>query len=250
MHHAPLQLPDNAAKERNRRRISFDLANYRRILLFRNLHKGEQCVVLATGPSINEVDLSLLKDHPCVLGVNGAYRIRRDLKYYFCSCPNFYLSNQEDIETLPVERFFFSSHVPYRQKTDRVYLKLHEHTRLFAAGRFQPNLLKTLYWGPTVLLDLVIPVVLWMGFSEVVLLGADYSLAAYRHFYSEDQHKVLCKVDTEHEMVLAHEGFRVLAKYLRKSSRPVRIVNCSPSSDLKHLESAKLEDMLRRRAHG
>ena len=245
-----MQSPNNQQKRRNRRRIALDLNNYRKLLHFRHLHDGKQCVVLATGPSVNEVDLSLIDNHPFVLGVNGAFQIRNQFKYYFCSCPSFYLSNQEDIGKVHAERFFFSSHIPFRKDPRRVYLRLHEHTRLFASRRFQPNLLRTLYWGPTVLLDLVLPSVLWMGFSEVVLLGADYSLHTYRHFYPEDQHKTLEQVNCEDEMILAHAGFRVLTKYLRKAHHPTRIINCSPLSDLNFLKKGSLETVLKRRADG
>jgi len=245
-----MQLPDNHERKQNRRRIALDLTNYRRILALRNRHRGKQCIVVATGPSINAIDLALIENHPFVLGVNAAFRIRSDFHYYFCSCPSFYLSNELTIEKLAVERFFFSSHIPYRNDPKRIYLKLHEKTRLFQARRFQSNLFRTLYWGPTVLLDLVIPAALWMGFAEIILLGADYSLKNYRHFYPEQEHNVLVPVDCEDEMVLAHAGFRVVSKYLRKSRRPAKIINCSPLSDLTYIDKADLETVVRSSARG
>jgi hypothetical protein len=240
-----MKIPGVKKRRRNRFRITFSFENSLKILKLKNIHQGEQCVITATGPSINQIDLSLIKKHPFVLGANGAFHIRNEFKYYFCSCPNFYLTNEKEIKSINAESFFFSSHIPFHNNPKYIYLKLHERTSLYHSRRFQPNLLKTLCWGPTVLLDLVLPTALWMGFSEILLLGADYSLQNYQHFYPENQHKTVKNVIWKNEMHRAHIGFNVLTQYLSSLQNPARIINCSPLSDLQCLEQAPLEKVVR-----
>jgi hypothetical protein len=91
----------------------------------------------------------------------------------------------------------------------------------------------------------VLPAVLWMGFSEILLLGADYSLQNYQHFYPENQHKTVKNITWKNEMCRAHIGFNVLTQYLASLQNPARIINCSPSSDLQCLEKAPLEKVVR-----
>lgn len=240
----PPRIPTNLERKHNRRRIAHSPANHLRLLRLKNAHRGRQCVVMATGPSLNQVDLTLIRDHPYVFGVNGAFRVRNRFRYYFCSCPSFYLSNERRIGEVQAERRFFSSHIPYRSGPSRVYLQLYEKKAIFRRGEFQPNLLRPLYWGPTVILDLVIPAALWMGFREIVLLGADYSLQDYRHFYPEAQHKTLAAVDCENEMSQAHASFRIVREHLERTGRPTRIVNCSPGSDLREFPILPLQDVI------
>jgi hypothetical protein len=240
-----MKIPGIKKRRRNRLRIAFSFENSLKIAKLKNIHQGEQCVIIATGPSINQTNLSLIEDHPFVLGVNGAFHIRNEFKYYFCSCPNFYLTNEKKINNIKVKNFFFSSHIPFHKNPKRIYLKLHERTSLYDSRCFQSNLLKTLYWGPTVLLDLVLPTALWMGFSEILLLGADYSLQNYQHCYPENQHKTVKKIIWKNEMYRAHIGFDVLNQYLSGLQHSTRIINCSPSSDLQCLEKAPLGKVIR-----
>jgi len=236
-------------RKENRKQLQYDLRNHLKILSLKNAHLGKQCVIMATGPSLNEVDLSLLDGHPFVFGVNGAYKSFDDFRYFFCSSANFFLCNENDICALPVETIFLSSHIPLRKGRRFVYLRIHEKPQknaIFSKKQFRWNLMKTLYWGPTVLLDIAIPTALWMGFSEIVLLGADYSLKNYRHAYAEQEHNTLEPTDCESEMVLAHASFEIVAETLRRMKAPPRLVNCSPLSDLRSIEKDKLDTVIRR----
>jgi hypothetical protein len=233
----------------NRHRISRNLRNYWKILKLRNLHKNQQCVVFATGPSIKEVDLSLIENHPFVLGVNGAFRERSHFKYYFCSDGNFYLPNETEIAKLQPDYFFLSSMIPFRPDPKYIYLKLDERSasRHKPMTEFRDNLLRTLSWGPTVLLDLVLPAVLWMGFTEIILLGADYPLKTYNHFYPETEHKVIIstRIDFQKEMVLARQGFQKFLERLEMRKKKVKVYNCSPLSELDCFEKRPLSMCLR-----
>ena len=102
---------------RNNLKIKLSLTNYWNILRLKNVHAGEQCVVILGGPSVNETNFDLFAEHPFVMGVNGAYLKRNNFKYYFCSSLNFYTPNEENIKKVQADLFFFSSQIPFKSKT-------------------------------------------------------------------------------------------------------------------------------------
>ncbi|MCP5364411.1 MAG: hypothetical protein H6905_04150 [Hyphomicrobiales bacterium] len=240
-----MTLPTRKTKKNNRIKLKYNLQNYIQLLLLKNKHRGKQCIILATGPSLNLVDLSLLEGHEFVIGLNGAYRKFNKFKYYFCSCPNYFLANQNDVYHVDAEKLFLSSHIPYQKRENFIYIRLHETRNICTAKKFSWNVLKTLYWGPTVLLDIVLPTVLWMGFSEIVLLGADYSLNNYRHAYSEKHHNTLRTTNSEEEMISAHRSFDIVKETLSTLKQAPRIINCSPLSDLRCFPKKNLDEVIR-----
>lgn len=240
-----MKLPGNKERKKNRRRISLNPVNTLRLLSLKNRHQNEQCIVIASGPSLGMVNLSLIANHPNVIGVNGVYKIHNRLRYYFVSCPSFYLSNEEEISKVEAERIFLSSHIPFMPKSSHIYIKLHEKKFIYRQHKFHTNLLMALFGGPTVILDIVLPTLIWMGFSEIILVGADYSLKNYKHFYPESEHKVIKPVECENEMVLAHQSFHVVKRFIEKNNNLPRIINASPRSDLEFFPKLSLEDALR-----
>jgi len=238
---APLRLPDNR----------------QRILALQNAYAGQQGVVLCPGPSIETTDLDLLAGHPHVMGVNGVFLLRNTFQFYFCSSPNFFVPNMGRIADVEADAFFLSSFVrdsigvlPAQMEAKTIYLEV-DALQMAArrpASEFHFDLLRTLSWGPTVLLDLVLPALLWMGFSEIVLVGAEYPLSGYRRFYTgrAGAPRTLRESGHEAEMAIAHRRFDQLAKLIAALPNPVRIVNCSPDSQLTQFERRRLEEVVAR----
>jgi hypothetical protein len=229
--------------------------NHQRVLDLRNAYAGEQGVVLCPGPSIETVDLELLAEHPNVMGVNGVFLLRNRFKCYFCSSPNFFVPNMRRIAAVDADLFFLSSFVrdsigvlpaELEDKTICLEVDALQMAARRTASEFHFDLLRTLSWGPTVLLDLVLPALLWMGFSEVVLVGAEYPLSGYRRFYTgrAGAPRTLRESGHDAEMAMAHRRFDQLAKLIAALPNPVRIVNCSPDSQLTQFERVRLEDVV------
>jgi hypothetical protein len=246
-----MKLPTKRDRRRNRRRIAFDPANTLQLLRLRNRHYNEQCIVIAPGPSLGMIDLSLIADHPNVIGVNGVYKIHNQLRYYFVSSPNFYLSNEKEISKVKAERTFLSSHIPFLPGPSRTYLKLHEKREniIYHRQYFHANLLKSLFRGPTVILDIVLPTLIWMGFSEIILVGADYSLENFKRFYPENEHKVIKFVDNGNEMIDAHQSFHFVKQFIEKNNNLPKIIDASPCSDLDCFPKIALEDAVKITSH-
>ena len=84
-----------------------------------------------------------------------------------------------------------------------------------------------------------------MGYSEIILVGADYSLENYKHFYPENEHKVIKSIECEDEMVDAHQSFNFVMKYIEENNNLPRIIDASPCSDLECFPKMAFEDAVK-----
>lgn len=58
----------------------------RKLYLYKNLHKGERCFIVANGPSLTINDLNMIKNEYC-FGCNGIYKIFENTDWrptYWC----------------------------------------------------------------------------------------------------------------------------------------------------------------------
>jgi hypothetical protein len=226
--------------------------NFERIAGLRERFRGEQCVVLCTGPSANEVDLSLVEQHPFVMGVNGSYLLRNNFHSYFASNTCFVKSNTARIAQIQTERIFV------RRKTAAQCLAagIEERRLLLFDGaeegittEIETDLTRPLPWGPPVLLTIVLPALVWCGFQEILLIGADFPVHGYSRFHTgrEDAPRGREKSLELYEIEMEIGRFRAAlwAQFLRRQRPPVRVLNCSPRSELEAFERADLRQAVR-----
>ncbi|NII29553.1 hypothetical protein HB364_31025 [Pseudoflavitalea sp. X16] len=166
-------------------------------------YKDQRVFILATGPSIKQQDLRLLQHEKCI------------------AVSNFFV--HEDYKTIaPFLHVFASTHAPLTEQqivswfkeadekipgTSTVLLALHDKQycdrhRIFQTkdhyyylskfGNFPVNLAHNLPSYQTVV-QLAIYAAIYMGFTEINLLGVDHSWILHygesRHFYEEKEHK-------------------------------------------------------------
>ena len=88
-----------------------------------------------------------------------------------------------------------------------------------------------------------------MGFSEVILVGADYSLENFKRFYPENEHKVIKFVDNGNEMIDAHQSFHFVKQFIEKNNNLPKIIDASPCSDLDCFPKIALENAVKIISH-
>lgn len=226
------------------------LSNIRRIEALRNRFAGEQCIVMCSGPSIKEVDLESFAHHPHVMGVNGTFLLRNRFSHYFCSDIAFARGNMKRIAQIDSDYFVF------RHEVDDDCLAAGIETRksIFLSGELgiesseiQVDLTQRLPWGPTVLLGIVFPTLIWEGFEEILLLGADFPRKAYRRFYDASDegavHRGVSTSSFEREMELAHVRLQLWAAYLKAHHPKVVVLNCSLVSETEAFPKVALESV-------
>ena len=177
--------PFGAKEEESGQRIDRD-----DIASFAGRHEGERCVIIGNGPSLNDLDLSLLRGETTV-GVNSIFladSIDFPLSYYVVEDSLVMKENLEAIKEYRAGYKFFPSiyreiyeaapvgegslgGVSYFNMNGGFYLGQSPN---FCVPRFSTDASQRLYCGQSVTI-VNLQLAYYMGFSEVYVIGMDFS---------------------------------------------------------------------------
>jgi len=160
---------------------------------FKDIHKGERCFIIGTGPSLNKTNLSLIRDE-IIFGVNTLYtgleKFKIKCKYYAVSDYMVWENHYQNILGLDTILFLSSGaadlyfrsgrHVGDRQKAE-VYI-IRELERIWTAGDISKDITRGVYIGETIIIDICLQVAYYMGFDKVYLLGCDCDYSGLHRF--------------------------------------------------------------------
>lgn len=163
----------------------FDLLcyqEYRDLSGFRDLHKGESCFVIGTGPSLQIADLDMLAEAgvPC-FGVNTVYRAYSKTKwrptYHVSTDPSMYAYLEKDVGLLKgVEAVFLGDRQrksPKAIDAENLYV-YHSSLEYFEdeGSDFSDDVNKVCYGAGSVLYT-CLQIAVYMGFQNIYIIGAD-----------------------------------------------------------------------------
>lgn len=186
--------------------------------IFLDRHSGERCFILATGPSIREQDLTLLKGEQCI--AVGDFYLHPDIDIirprYHCVAPYHHPFKQDAIEKRligmarhylhPVDYFFGHNLYPFS-----VYRYLAENPDFSLPGVHfinyslgieidENNYCRKHSWdisgqpfAPRTVVYIALQLAVYMGFRQIYLLGVDHDYlqdirrVTNHHFYPEEQ---------------------------------------------------------------
>lgn len=153
-------------------------------------HAGERCVIIGNGPSLNDLDLSLLRDE-WTIGVNSIFladSIDFPLSYYVVEDSLVMKENIDAIKAYQAGYKFFPS--IYREMYDDVsveegslggvsYFNMNGgfyvgQSPNFCIPRFSTDASQRMYCGQSVTI-INLQLAYYMGFSEVYVIGMDFS---------------------------------------------------------------------------
>ncbi|MCD7784457.1 MAG: DUF115 domain-containing protein [Oscillospiraceae bacterium] len=205
----------------------------------KDMYRGERCYILGNGPSINQLDTSLIKDKATFV-VNKFYKssIYADIKPTFhCIYDRFIFEEcKEDLNEIISKNEYNTRFLLTRraigqiEKDDNCY---YVYSNLLPTYRnHHYDLTKNANTWLNVI-PFVIMCAIYMGFSEIVLLGCDFSLFASRkdsHFYDSG-----ASVDRQESLFQDLQGHAIVCcqhSYLKKyaDANGIKIVNCTPGS--------------------
>lgn len=161
---------------------------------YKDIHKGERCFILANGPSVNNLDFSLLKNE-ITFTVNQMVRNpqfeRLNANYHMWADRIFFEiedGNEEDMEMLqviknvgkkaPNAEIFYE--ITAKAMIDKYHLEENSNVAYFQSIRLNPGIMektridftRCLPNYPTVI-DYAICLAVYMGFRAIYLLGCD-----------------------------------------------------------------------------
>tara|TARA_B100002019_G_scaffold292497_1_gene315817 strand:+ start:523 stop:1371 length:849 start_codon:yes stop_codon:yes gene_type:complete len=156
--------------------------NYFGIKKFQNRHKGERVFIIGNGPSINNQDLTLLRNErfiACNAFFLKSQKINLPLDYYCVEDIHPAWDNRKEILDINCNGVFIPSDLSWMFKNDkkinflnfqRSYLQQsHKQFPLFSN-----KVHKKVFWGGTVTY-LSMQLAAHMGFKEIYLIGVDLS---------------------------------------------------------------------------
>jgi hypothetical protein len=145
-----------------------------RMAQFRDRHRGERCVIIANGPSLQRTDMALLRSERTFC-MNRAYLMFEAWGFvptYF-TCMNPLVAEQfaGDISRLTLPKFInFSCRKSYLHSDSVHYFRAPPTL----VERFQSDLTKPISTGGTVTYA-TLQLAFFMGFRDVVMVGLDHS---------------------------------------------------------------------------
>ncbi len=146
----------------------------KRLLKFKDLHKDQDCIIIGNGPSLNKMDLTVLKDYH-TFGLNKIYLLRDrgiDLNLSYLVSVNKFVIEQSEKQYLEMEHPVFLSYknrLENFSKNKKIHYLLSYGQREFGGDAMQP-----LNEGGTVTYS-ALQLAYFMGFKRVYLIGVDHS---------------------------------------------------------------------------
>jgi len=208
---------------------------------FKDIHKGERCFVIGTGPSLNSTNFGLLKDE-ITFGVNTLYvgldRFKIKPRYWGISDPQIMTGHYTQVSKLDTTIFLaHNAHKIYASNPTR-YKSHQEPVLLRSYGKFSIDLTKGVACGMTVVYDIGLQVAYYMGFDVVYLLGvdADYS-GPKSHFYDNPD-----KRGKGIPSARSLQSYGAAKVAFEKDGR--EIINCTVGGKLEVFKRRKLEDVI------
>ncbi|MFQ5864010.1 MAG: 6-hydroxymethylpterin diphosphokinase MptE-like protein [bacterium] len=158
----------------------FKMENHRRILNLKNIHQGQRCFIIGSGPSINKMDLSRLKGE-ITFGHNAFYLIEDRVgflpTYYVIEDPLPSEDNADEINKLTRTTKIFAHDLKYCLKPNNsiIYVYFNRYYSYYPLSdfpQFSKDILKGVYWGGTVVY-MSLQLAFYMGIREFYLVGID-----------------------------------------------------------------------------
>lgn len=143
-----------------------------RLDAFRDKHKGQRCFIIGNGPSLKQMDLSLLKNE-ISFGANRIYLLFDELGFtttYYCSVNHNVVEQfADDILKLPMPKFITWDAKPFiRFSDDMMFLRYIHETQFHTTPQ------RGLWYGATVTYA-AMQLAYYMGFKQVILIGVDHN---------------------------------------------------------------------------
>jgi hypothetical protein len=223
---------------------------YSQIKEFRDIHKGERCFIIATGPSLTIIDLQKLKNE-YTFGMNSLCKVFDELgwetTYYGLQDIKAFRSIKEDFKNNLKETIFFASdnikvHEELACRTISYPYNLLDHgfNRSCYNTKFSNDIYSVVYDGYTITYSLI-QIAVYMGFNEIYLIGADSTYSDdkdKRHFISPGEYDPEYKSAGE-KMIFAYS---VAKKYADQNG--VKIFNATRGGALEVFKRVNLDDVV------
>lgn len=224
---------------------------YKKLLDYKDKHKGERCFVIATGPSLTMEDLESLKDE-YTISMNSICRLYDDTDWrptYYAIQDHHVFNNMQDIiRAHPEVPVFISDNVKRKYKREPEWIEFPTDTMYHSYdmkigkyyAKFSDDAYDIVYDGYSIAYS-CIELAVYMGFKEIYLLGTDCTyLGEKEHFIDagvEDRSRVFATP----KLIVGYECAKEYA-----DSHGIKIYNSTRGGVLEVFERKSLEEVLKK----
>lgn len=235
------------------RMIGIGGGKYKSLKKYKNIHKGERCFVICTGPSLTIEDCEKLQDEktfcmnsfckvydqtsfrPTYFGVQDHIvfpKVEDDMKKYYSGADNVFVSDRITLHSKTDPSWnVFPLNISYNAYDRWFTQKFH--------AKFSGNVYRTVYNGFSITMSLM-QIAVYMGFKEIYLLGADCSFPKGQKIHFVEHGVVDTTLDTARDRNIA--GYEAAKKYC--DAHGVKIYNATRGGALEVFPRVNLDDVL------
>lgn len=234
--------------------LSYQFNRYKsQIERFKNIHKGERCFVIGTGPSLNKMNFDLIKNE-ILFGVNTLYR---GYKKFGINCRYYGVSDEVvwdniDKEILALDTVLFlcngaAEHYFRRREylknlQKREPLLMMQRGFMWKENKFSKDITQGIYNGDTVVIDTSLQVAYYMGFKKVYLLGCDCDYSGMHRFDGSKTDK-LAGGGVSGNWAPVFKSYEICKKVFEDSGR--EIINATVGGKLEIFKRQSLEEIVK-----
>ena len=234
---------------------------------FRDLNKGKRCFILGSGPSISEIDLSplvgeftfcsnwfVLHDAFDVLNIN-----------FYCAYDPGFVSPHINDTWINALRSYDSIFKFFPLEWNNLNLELTHATFINFRHDVQIRKKKEFSWDPdqgffdggTVIINMCIPLAIYMGFKELILMGCETDYVGsengsnHPYFYDLTKHTTPFRRNSNNNkrwQLEVLESYRILHQEVRGLG--IRIFNATPGGSLDVFPRLSYSDVLNPKVFG
>ena len=246
----------NSDKEVLERSRGVDFPKFSWIKQYKNIHEGERCFVVATGPSLTVKDLNLIQKE-ISFSMNSAVLALKDTSW----CPDYYMIQDEyvfrklrdkirEASSKELRKIWISESLEKQFGNEESYpvFPLHylDHKMYHRSGygefKFSDDCYATIYDAYTITFS-VLQMACYMGFKEIYLLGCDCNYKMPKTHFIEYGHKDPKATIMGDKMIAGHYEFKRFA-----DEHNIKIINCTRGGMLEVYPRMTLEDVLQVRS--
>lgn len=159
---------------------------------FKDIHQGQRAFVIGNGPSINDMNLTLLRDE-VTIGCNRIYKNNKIIPGYYC------IEDRKLASRIKKEINAWGRDVIKFIASDIArFLKVHRNVisvpfvrgrKLKGVYKFSDDCSKVVYWGSSVTF-MMLQIAYYFGCNPIYLIGMDgIRKDKPKHFYPQDKVK-------------------------------------------------------------
>lgn len=218
--------------------------DYSELKSMREIHKGQRCFIVATGPSLNIDDVKKLSNE-CTFSMNSIVNMFSQIDwrptYYAIQDERVYSKLKQDCRFNEIEHKFIANCLKKKATDEKnpVYfpLDLLNHIMPYQKYKykFSENAYLNVYDGFTVTFSLI-QIAVYMGFKEIYLLGADCNYSGPKQHFSD--YGITVNDHPENEMIPAY----TVAKYYADSHN-IKIYNATRGGKLEVFERVDFDSL-------